>query len=860
MFPYPSGSLHMGHLRNYSIGDCYARFQRMRGFNVLYPMGYDAFGLPAENAAIKDKSHPSKFTFAAIDNIRKQQKALGLSYDWSREVITATPEYYKWNQWIFLQLYKKGLAYKKEAPVNWCNGCQTVLANEQVEEGKCWRCNTIVITKNLSQWFFKITHYADELLKDIDKLNDWPERVRIMQKNWIGKSEGVKIKFPLIVKDQSENKHFIEAFTTRADTIFSVTFIAISPELAQKWLNVGWNASEKIKQYIKKALSVETKQEVKETLEKTGIFTDVYAINPVNSEKIPVWIANFVVEYGTGAVMADAHDQRDFEFAKKYDIPLKFVISSDGKPHDAAKAKLAFVDDGILFNSGQFSGMHNQQALPKIADWLVKNKWAQKETNYKLRDWLISRQRYWGTPIPIIHCKHCGTVPVPDKALPVALPNDVKFTPSGNPLTTSSSFMNTTCPTCKSPAKRETDTMDTFVDSSWYFFRYCDNKNRKSLFDKKKAEYWTPVDQYIGGIEHAVLHLLYARFFTKALRDLGLIDIDEPFTRLLCQGMVLKDGAKMSKSSGNVVDPNDIMNKYGADTARLFILFAALPEKELEWSEQGVEGSHRFLQRVHDLFVEDTFSKDKTKFKEKHLLSHTQRTIDTVTQHMEKFEFSLAIGKLMELVKVMTTYKSAGSMNKKVYLEALTPLALLLSPFAPHLAEECWELLGKKPFISQAKWPIADKKKIDAEAEAAEQTVHRVFSDVADILALTKITKPNKIILIIADEWKYGFVNELKKLLEMTRNTGEIMKKMMQNPSFKKQGQEISKLIPRIITDPSKLPSYECSQKIEEQALHENCYIIADEYKCSIEILLEPQSKEAKAKQAMPGKPAIVVI
>ncbi|HLC74755.1 MAG TPA: leucine--tRNA ligase, partial [Candidatus Nanoarchaeia archaeon] len=695
MLPYPSSfGLHMGHVRNYSIGDCYARFKRMEGYNVLYPMGYDAFGLPAENAAIKNKSQPAEYTFGAIDSIRKQQKQLGFSYDWSREVITCLPDYYKWNQWIFLQFYKKGLAYKKEAPVNWCPGCQTVLANEQVEDGKCWRCKSVAEIKNLSQWFFKITEYADELLDDLDTLKDWPERVKTMQKNWIGKSEGVLIKFPLIVSGQPD-KHFLETFTTRPDTIFSVTFLAISPELAQKWLDVGWTASEKVKLYLKKALSVETKKAVKETLEKTGIFTGVYAINPANKEKIPVWIANFVLQYGTGAVMADAHDQRDFEFAKKYDIPLKFVISLDGKPTDPQKAKHAYVDDGILFNSGEFSGMPNQAALPKIADWLVKNKCGRKTTNYKLRDWLLSRQRYWGTPIPMVYCKKCGIVPVPEKDLPVKLPTDVKFTPSGNPLATSKSFTNTTCPACSSPAQRETDTMDTFVDSSWYFLRYCDNKNSTAPFDKKKAEHWSPVDQYIGGIEHAVLHLLYARFFTKALRDLGLIKIDEPFSRLLCQGMVLKDGSKMSKSLGNVVDPGEIIAKYGADTARLFILFAALPEKELEWSDQGVEGSHRFLQRIYELYVDNTYSTEKTKaFRDKHLSSHTQRTIESVTQHIEHFEFSLAIGKLMELVKVLTTYKSAGKMQKEIYLNALNAVALLLSPFAPHLAEECWELLG----------------------------------------------------------------------------------------------------------------------------------------------------------------------
>ena len=863
MFPYPSSfGLHMGHVRNYSIGDAYARFMRMQGFNVLYPMGYDSFGLPAENAAIKNKSHPGEYTFTAIENIRKQQKALGLSYDWSREVITCVPEYYKWNQWMFLQFYKKGLAYKKEAPVNWCPSCQTVLANEQVEDGKCWRCKSNVSLKNLSQWFFKVTQYADELLNDLDKLEHWPERVKVMQKNWIGKSEGITIKFPLLVKGQQDGKHFANVFTTRPDTIFSVTFLAISPQLAQSWLNVGWQASKEVQKYIKNILIADTKQQTKETPDKTGIFTDVYAINPATNEKIPVWVANFVLsEYGTGAVMADAHDERDFEFAKKYNIPLKFVISPDGKPLDIKTAKKAYVDDGILFNSGQFSGMNNREAIPKFIQWLEKQKHGEKTTNYKLRDWLISRQRYWGTPIPMIYCDDCGLVPVPEKDLPVVLPNDVKFTPSGNPLKTSKSFTATRCPTCKKPATRETDTMDTFVDSSWYFFRYTDNKNSKEPFNQKRAEYWAPVDQYIGGIEHAVLHLLYARFFTKAMRDIGLTKISEPFKRLLCQGMVLKDGAKMSKSLGNVVDPSDIINKYGCDTARLFILFAALPEKELEWSDQGVEGSHRFLQRIAELFVNNTFAKEKANsFRDKHLSSHTQRTIEAVTTHMEQFEFSLAITKIMELVKVMTTYKSAGKVQKDIYTDSLNTVALLIAPFAPHLAEECWEMLGKKKFISTQSWPVVDKKKIDIQAEAAEQAVHQVLSDVADILKLTKISKPNKITLIIADDWRYAFVNELKKQLEVTRNTGDIMKKMMANPAFKKYGQDIAKQIPRLVADPSKLPQFESSQTIEEKALHESSYLIADEFKCSVEILLEPQSKEAKAKQSFPGKPAIVVV
>lgn len=1043
MFPYPSSlGLHMGHVRNYSIGDAYARYKRMQGYNVLYPMGYDAFGLPAENAAIKDGTHPAKYTMRSIENMRSQQKQLGLSYDWSREVVTCVPDYYKWNQWIFLQLLKKGLAYKKEAPVNWCVKCNTVLANEQVEDGVCWRCKAQVVQKNLSQWFFKTTHYADELLRDIDTLEHWPERVKVMQRNWIGKSEGVEVTFPLDVKhnyvllhgynggpdkgffpwvakelksgghnvvalqlphpespteeewvghvlknckfDEStvilahslgaavalkvvekvntkiaglvlvggfvepkfkdkarpfvdkfgwsfdfekirgklgfvrvlsdpndyavpleqgklladklggelyeggaRKAHFtndeepevlghllpkIKIFTTRPDTFFGVTFIVLSPELAKQWIDAGWKVAEKVRAYISDALRVETKQEVKETLEKTGIFTGLHAIHPETKEKIPVLVGNFVLyEYGTGAIMAvPAHDERDFEFARKYNLPIKFVITRDGNPVKAGSVgdgNGAYTEDGIMLNSRGFSGMHNRKAMPSIISWMEQQGFGKKRVNYKLRDWLISRQRYWGTPIPIIYCSSCGVVPVPEKQLPVALPTDVTFSPSGNPLATSASFVNTACPRCKAPAKRETDTMDTFVDSSWYFFRYCSNAEKRLPFDKKKAGYWTPVDQYIGGIEHAIMHLLYARFFTKALRDMRLTTINEPFTRLLTQGMVLKDGAKMSKSIGNVVDPGEIINRFGADTARLFILFAALPEKELEWSDQGVESSFKLLQRIYALY-EDVSKQDgggkerlggkKLSFRDKHLRSHTQRTIKMVTEHMEKFEFSLAIGCLNELVKVLTRYKTGGAVNNGVYDDSLTYLALLLSPFAPHLAEELWEKLGQKPFVSVQKWPKANEKLIDEKAEAAEEGVHTVLADVVGILKLTKIEKPQKITLIVAEKWKYSFCAVLRKELERTRNAGEIIKALMQS-ELRKHGQEVAKLVPKLVQDPGKLPMHELEQKIEMAALEESRKLIETEFSCAVEIVEAEKSNEQKAKQAMPGRPAIVI-
>ena len=856
MFPYPSGKLHMGHVRNYAIGDCFARFKRMNGFNVLYPMGYDAFGLPAENAAIEKQIHPAQWTFKCIEQMKEQQKQLGLSYDWSREVITCKPEYYQWNQWIFLQLYKKGLAYKKEAPVNWCNDCETVLANEQVEDGKCWRCHNAVEMKNLSQWFFKITHYADELLDDIDKLTDWPERVRVMQKNWIGKKEWIDISY----KIDGTNETVIVS-TTRPDTNFGATFVVISPEHPLlKTDIIPKNHRKAIDDYIKKAQKKTREERVAEGTKKTGVFAGLYCINNLTKRKMPLWVTDFVLmDVGTGIVVGvPGHDMRDFEFAREFNLPIvRVVVGPDGDKSPITRGEQVQEEQGTMINSGFLNGLDIAEATKKVMDHIEEKKWGKRVTRYRLRDWLISRQRYWGTPIPIIYCKNCGIIPVPEKDLPVKLPDDVKFTPHGNPLATSKSFVNTKCPSCKSQATRETDTMDTFVDSSWYLFRYCSPKETKTPFNKKIVNYWTPVDQYIGGIEHAILHLLYARFFTKALRDCKLINIDEPFTRLLTQGMVLKDGAKMSKSLGNVVDPGEIIDKYGADTARLFILFAALPEKELEWSDQGVEGSYKFLQRVYSLFEANTFTSKQKNFRDRHVLSHTHRTIQTVTTHIEQFEFSLAIGRIMEFVKVLTKYKSSGEMHKDVYSAALTNLSLVLAPFAPHLAEECWQLLGKKKFVSIQQWPVADKKKIDLHAEAAEAVVSTVLSDIGDILKLIKIEKPKKITLLVADGWKYELFAELKSLLDKTRNVGEILNTVMKNNEFKKHGQNISKLVPRIINDPSKISDLD--QKSELLALEENRKLIESEFSCAIDIIKAESSTEQKAKNALPGKPAIVV-
>jgi len=704
MYPYPSSTLHMGHLRNYSLGDALARFKRMRGFNVLYPMGYDAFGLPAENAAIKNKIDPEKWTWDNIIQIKKQQQSLGFSYDWSRQIQSCTEDYYRWNQWIFLKFYEKGLAYRKNAVVNWCDSCTTVLANEQVEDGKCWRCKNFIVEKELEQWFFKITKYADQLLEDLDKLEHWPERVKIMQRNWIGKSEGVTSRFK--VKDMDI---YFEMFDSVPQTFMAQTFTAIAPEHPiLKELVKGTKYEKKIMEFAK--LIKKKKKSGDFDIEKDieGVFTGRYVEYTIGNRLLPIWVASFVVaEYGSGVVNCSAHDERDFAFAKKYNLTLHPVMFPPDKKEATRIKNLEYCyfkdPEGILQEPKQFIGRKWGEVREDIIKYLENNGAGKKDVNFKLRDWLISRQRYWGTPIPMIHCSKCGVVPVPYKDLPVKLPKKVKFTGSGNPLETANSFVNCKCPNCKSKARRETDTMDTFVDSSWYFIRFCSPKFGKGPFDKKIANYWMPVNQYIGGIEHAILHLLYARFFTKALRDLGLVDIDEPFSRLMTQGMVIKDGAKMSKSYGNVVDPAEITEKYGPDTARLFILFAAMPEKELEWNDKGVKGAYRFLNRVYNLINDniknislDAYGMDKLNEKDKFMLSKMHSTIKNVTENIENFKYNLAIGKIMELVNELSKYNG----NKKVFGECVKNLVLLLNPFIPHISEELWSLIKCKGFAS----------------------------------------------------------------------------------------------------------------------------------------------------------------
>ncbi len=718
MFPYPSGNLHMGHVRNYSIGDVLARYKKMQGFNVLHPMGWDSFGLPAENAAIKNGTPPADWTWSNIDNMRQQLKRLGFSYDWDREVATAKPDYYKFTQWMFLMLYNNGLAYKKKSFVNWCPSCQTVLANEQVVNGKCERCKSEVGKKDLEQWFFKITEYAQKLLDDIDTLDGWPDKVKSMQRNWIGRSEGAEVQFKIDGSDET-----LTVYTTRPDTIFGVSYMVIAPEhpIVDKLIS-GRKEEGACRKFIKKVQGMNEITRSATDTEKEGEFTGIYVINPFNDKKIPLYLANYVfLDYGTGIVMGvPAHDQRDFDFAKKYNLPIEVVVQPEGDEVCGNDLTEAFAAEGTMVNSGEFNGLNNRDALSKIIDFMENKGFGERKVNFRLRDWLISRQRYWGAPIPIVYCDKCGTVPVPEKDLPVLLPDNVKFTGLGkSPLSECEEFINTTCPCCGGNAKREIDTMDTFVCSSWYFLRYCDPKNAELPFDKKKTDYWMNVDQYIGGVEHAILHLLYSRFLTKVLYDKGFVDCKEPFANLLTQGMVLKDGSKMSKSVGNVVSPDEIIGKYGADTARLFILFAAPPERDLDWSDTAVEGAYRFINRVwraveelKDYMSDEKVNQSELNEKEKKLRFATHSSIKKVTEDFERFSFNTAISSIMEMVNALYIYKEntdVADYNKGLIGETVKSLIVLLTPFIPHATSEMWEIIGEKTSVTEASWVACDE-------------------------------------------------------------------------------------------------------------------------------------------------------
>ena len=722
MFPYPSGNLHMGHVRNYSIGDVIARFRTMKGFNVLHPMGWDSFGMPAENAAIKHNIPPKKWTLENIANMTRQLKALGLSYDWDREVTTCKEDYYKWTQWFFELFYKRGLAVKKESAVNWCDTCNTVLANEQVIDGKCWRCDHEVVKKDLSQWFFKITDYADELLKDLDLLPGWPERVKTMQHNWIGRSEGLEFSFEIPALNDT-----VAVYTTRPDTAYGVTFMALAAEhpLIKKICENNPKADE-INAFCERVRNQSEIERTSSESEKEGVFTGVYCINPFTGRKVEIWVTNYVLyDYGTGAVMGvPTGDQRDWMFADKYGIEKIVTICPIGKELKLEEMTCAYEEkEGMLVNSGEFTGMEMHKAMSAIMDKAEAEGFGKRRVNYRLRDWLISRQRYWGAPIPIIYCPHCGEVLVPEDQLPVRLPEDVSFNAGAkSPLATSEEFVHCKCPKCGADATRETDTMDTFLCSSWYYLRYTDAHNDKMPFDKELNNYWGPVDQYIGGIEHASLHLLYSRFFVKVLRDAGLVDYDEPFSNLLTQGMVIKDGAKMSKSLGNVVSPEEILSKYGADTARLFILFAAPPERELEWSDQGVEGSFRFLNRIWRIVqaFEAVLAQKVTEYDhsnlseaDKDLRRVLHSSIKKVTNDIEtRFNFNTAISTMMELVNALYAYKEAAKEpNAGLVYEAISDLIKMMSPFVPHITEELWRgAIDANSSVHEQSWPECDEE------------------------------------------------------------------------------------------------------------------------------------------------------
>ncbi|MBI4633061.1 MAG: leucine--tRNA ligase [Deltaproteobacteria bacterium] len=824
MFPYPSGKIHIGHVRNYTIGDVVARYKRMRGYNVLHPMGWDAFGMPAENAAIERGIHPSVWTNENIAHMRKQLKRMGFSYDWDREISTCEPEYYRWEQLFFLEMYEKDLVYKKRSAVNWCPQCRTVLANEQVEAGLCWRCSAVVEEQVLDQWFFRITNYVEELLRDCDKLTGWPERVLTMQQNWIGKSYGCEIAFP-----REDGNGAIRVFTTRQDTLYGATFMLVAAEhpLVTE-LAKGKPAEKQIRAFVENVRKQDRAVRTSESTEKEGVFLGSYCTNPVTGRKMPIYAANFVLaDYGTGCVMAvPTHDQRDFEFAKKYGLPLVVVIQPPNRPLDPAAMTEAYVEEGILVNSGPFSGMENLKALEAIAAHLEKAGYGKKTVQYRLRDWGISRQRYWGAPIPIINCGKCGTVPVPEKDLPVVLPRDVAFTgEGGSPLAKHKAFVETACPRCGSPAQRETDTMDTFVESSWYFDRFCSPRySVKPGLDRKKLDYWLPVDQYIGGIEHAILHLLYARFYTKALRDMGLLGVDEPFKNLLTQGMVCKESMrctehgylfpeeaadgkcrkcgleivvgkteKMSKSLRNVVDPDYLVEKYGADTARLFCLFAAPPEKDLEWSDQGIEGAFRFLSRTWRIvmdYLDDIYdiapyrgpvsgNGQVLEGEIKELRRKTHQTIKRVTADIEdRFHFNTVISAVMELVNALYQIGRPAAGDRQalsVIRETIDAAVLLLSPIVPHFCEELWTMLGHGQGVADSAWPafdpaVASEEEITivvqvngkvrsrvtvsaGEEEARIKTLARTDGKIAKLITGKELVKeiyvPNKLVNIV---------------------------------------------------------------------------------------------------------------
>ncbi|MCD6545290.1 MAG: leucine--tRNA ligase [Thermotogae bacterium] len=776
MFPYPSGTLHVGHVKNYVIGDVVARYKRMKGYNVLHPFGYDAFGLPAENAAIENKIHPEIWTKKNISIIREQIKKLGISYDWSREIATCDEEYYKWTQWLFLKLYENGLAYKKKGAVNWCPKCKTVLANEQVVDGKCERCGTEVTIKLLEQWYFKITDYAERLLDDLEKLQGWPEHVKIMQKNWIGKSEGAEVDFKIVGIEE-----VLRVFTTRPDTLWGVTFMALAPEspLVEKLTQP--EKKDEVGKFLKKVSLQDRFKRTSTDVEKEGVFTGTYAINPVNGQKIPIFVANYILlEYGTGAIMGvPAHDQRDFEFARKYNIPIKVVIDNPESPLNPDEMSEAYTEPGIMVNSGPFDGLKSDEAIDKVIEFLEEKGIGKRSVQYKLRDWLISRQRYWGAPIPMVYCPNCGIVPVPEKDLPVKLPENVEFNPTGqSPLQYHEEFKNTKCPICGADALRETDTMDTFVDSSWYYLRYVNPHDDSKPFDISDVNKWLPVDQYIGGVEHAILHLLYSRFITKVLYDMGYVNFEEPFSNLFTQGMIYRNGAKMSKSKGNIVSPDDMIEKYGADTLRMYILFMGPPEKDAEWNDQGIEGVNRFVKRIWSIYqliidkIKDVEVGDEIEINndsEYEIRKLINVTIQKVTKDIEgDFHFNTAISRMMELINELYKYLTTtpeNEWNLRLLRYIAEKFVMILSPFAPHMADELWEKLGKSGFVIQQEWPTYNPQYMK---EKAVEIVIQVNGKIRDRIAIDPDIDDGKLKQLVLEREKIKrYINgkEIKKIL-----------------------------------------------------------------------------------------------
>ncbi len=887
MYPYPSSDLHMGHLRNYSIGDSFARFKRMKGFNVLYPMGYDSYGLPAENAAIDHGEDPEEWTNSNMASIQKQQKRIGLSYDWTRMIYSHDPNYYKWDQWFFLKMYEKGLAYRQESYVNWCPKCVTVLANEQVLSGKCWRCSSEVDQKFLTQWFLKIRDYAEELLDGLNTV-DWPEKVKTMQRNWIGRSEGTIIKFPIVGEERT-----IDIFTTRPDTLYGVTFMVFAPEhpWVKKWVE-GTNYESDFQNLYAETTKQNKFQRTDIDVEKKGIFIGKHAINPLTKEEIPIYIGNFVIyEYGAGAVMAvPGHDQRDFEFAKKYDIPIKVVIQPFEYELNAEKMTRAYEEDGTLVNSDEFDGMENRSAIKAISEKLASIDLGQETVNYKLRDWLISRQRYWGCPIPIIYCDSCEIVPVPYENLPVELPKDVKFTGKGNPLKTSESFVKTSCPKCGNQARRETDTMDTFVDSSWYFFRYCDPNEENLPYKKEIADYWMNVDQYVGGIEHSILHLMYARFFTRVARDLGLQSFNEPFQRLLTQGMVNKShpycstceafamkadmtsesckrcgtkyilkSVKMSKSYGNTIDPIGMMNKYGADAARFFILFGASPQSGLEWSDEGIGFAFKFIRNFFYLLTEPIqIEREEHTLSDQLILFNLHKTIKLVSEYYENIALRDAINHIIQFTSELRKYKE-NSGQKEVFNECVEKLLLLFHPIAPHVTEELWELKGKAGYVTLSPWPSYDADILTQENEFKWKLMNKIIDDIDSIRQATKIGKLNEITIIVADEWKFKFYAQLLELIEKSTNQGVITKELMKHEEYKIHSKFVVQTIKKVLNNIGKFSKVTLLAGEEFQFFEDITSIIERRYDCKVTVLLEKNSNETKAIQALPGKPALII-